>query len=45
MDHFSDGYLPESVEKMQREATAEIQELKVHLYTRWSFAWAVKKAL
>ncbi|KAI0691028.1 S-adenosyl-L-methionine-dependent methyltransferase [Cytidiella melzeri] len=39
----SDGYLPESVERMKREAAAELLELKVHLHSRWSFAWAVKK--
>lgn len=39
----SEGYLKESVEKMQREASLEIQELRVHLYTRWSFAWAMKR--
>ncbi|KAJ3553866.1 hypothetical protein NM688_g3394 [Phlebia brevispora] len=39
----SEGYLPESVEKMQHEAGMELQELRVRLYSRWSFAWAVKK--
>jgi len=39
----SEGYLPESVDKMQREATAEIAESRVRIYTRWSFAWAMKK--
>ncbi|KAI0748536.1 S-adenosyl-L-methionine-dependent methyltransferase [Daedaleopsis nitida] len=39
----SEGYLPESVEKMRREATAELRELRVHLHSRWTFAWAVKK--
>ncbi len=43
MNYYSEGYLPESVEEMQREATRELQELSVHLYSRWSFAWAVKK--
>ena len=28
---------------MKREAFQELQELRVRLYTRWSFAWAVKK--
>ncbi|KAI0807727.1 S-adenosyl-L-methionine-dependent methyltransferase [Fomes fomentarius] len=40
----SEGYLPESVEKMQREAAIELRELRVRLHSRWSFAWAVKKA-
>lgn len=39
----SEGYLPESVDNMCREATAELRELRTHLYTRWNFAWAVKK--
>ncbi len=41
---YSEGYLPESVEKMQREAAMELRELRVRLHSRWSFAWAVKKA-
>ena len=40
---FSEGYLKESVEKMQREASLEIRDLRVHIYTRWSFAWAMKR--
>lgn len=39
----SEGYLPEVVETMQREARAEIEELRVRIFTRWSFAWAVRK--
>ncbi|KAI0822861.1 S-adenosyl-L-methionine-dependent methyltransferase [Trametes gibbosa] len=39
----SEGYLPESVEKMQREAAAELRELRIRIYSRWAFAWAVKK--
>lgn len=39
----SEGYVPEAVQEMQQKAMAEIQELRVHLHTRWSFAWAVKK--
>ncbi|KIP12259.1 hypothetical protein PHLGIDRAFT_328195 [Phlebiopsis gigantea 11061_1 CR5-6] len=39
----SEGYLKESVEKMQRGASAELLELKVRLYSRWSFAWAMKR--
>lgn len=39
----SDGYLPGSVAELTREATSELQELRVHLYSRWNFAWAVKK--
>ncbi|OSD08574.1 S-adenosyl-L-methionine-dependent methyltransferase [Trametes coccinea BRFM310] len=39
----SEGYLPESVEMMQREASAELRELRVRIYSRWTFAWAVKK--
>lgn len=39
----SEGYLSESVDKMIREATAELRELRVHINSRWSFAWAVKK--
>ncbi|KAI0723973.1 S-adenosyl-L-methionine-dependent methyltransferase [Cerioporus squamosus] len=39
----SEGYLPESVEMMQREAATELRELRVRLHSRWSFAWAVKK--
>ncbi|KAI0780653.1 S-adenosyl-L-methionine-dependent methyltransferase [Trametes elegans] len=39
----SEGYLPESVEKMQREAAAELRELRARIYSRWTFAWAVKK--
>ncbi|KAI0797651.1 S-adenosyl-L-methionine-dependent methyltransferase [Abortiporus biennis] len=39
----SEGYLAEAVETMQNEAKAELRELKVHLYSRWSYAWAVKK--
>ncbi|KAH9857175.1 hypothetical protein C2E23DRAFT_881638 [Lenzites betulinus] len=39
----SEGYLPESVEMMQREATAELRELRARIYSRWAFAWAVKK--
>ena len=39
----SEGYLQESVATMKREAFQELQELRVRLYTRWSFAWAVKK--
>lgn len=31
----SEGYLPESVEKMKREASTELQELRVRLYSRW----------
>ncbi|OBZ69156.1 hypothetical protein A0H81_10751 [Grifola frondosa] len=38
----SEGYFPESVENMIREASAELRELRVHLHSRWSFAWAVK---
>ncbi|GBE82130.1 S-adenosyl-L-methionine-dependent methyltransferase [Sparassis latifolia] len=40
----SEGYLPERVETMLREASAELRELRAHLYSRWSFAWAVKAA-
>lgn len=40
----SEGYLPEAVETMLREAQAELRELRVRLYSRWSFAWAVKKS-
>lgn len=40
----SEGYLPESVDTMIREATAELRELRVHINSRWSFAWAVKKS-
>ncbi|KAH8106814.1 S-adenosyl-L-methionine-dependent methyltransferase [Cristinia sonorae] len=39
----SEGYLPERVATMQREATAELRELRINVYSRWSFAWAVKK--
>ncbi|KAI0929195.1 hypothetical protein AcW1_006207 [Taiwanofungus camphoratus] len=39
----SEGYLPEGVDQMLRESAAELRELRVHIYTRWSFAWAVKK--
>lgn len=39
----SEGYLPEVVADMQSEAKAELQALRVNIYTRWSFAWAVKK--
>ncbi|KAI0664665.1 S-adenosyl-L-methionine-dependent methyltransferase [Cubamyces menziesii] len=39
----SEGYLPESVEMMQREASAELRELRARIYSRWTFAWAVKK--
>ncbi|KAI0672942.1 S-adenosyl-L-methionine-dependent methyltransferase [Trametes maxima] len=39
----SEGYLPESVEMMQREAAAELRELRTRIYSRWAFAWAVKK--
>jgi len=39
----SEGYLPESVDQMCREAATELRELRTHLYTRWSFAWAVKR--
>ncbi|EPQ58002.1 S-adenosyl-L-methionine-dependent methyltransferase [Gloeophyllum trabeum ATCC 11539] len=40
----SEGYFPETVEKMQREAAIEVQSLRVHLYSRWNFAWAIKAA-
>ncbi|RDX56492.1 S-adenosyl-L-methionine-dependent methyltransferase [Lentinus brumalis] len=39
----SEGYFPESVEMMTREAATELRELRVRFHTRWSFAWAVKK--
>ncbi|PIL24243.1 hypothetical protein GSI_13996 [Ganoderma sinense ZZ0214-1] len=39
----SEGYLPESVEMMQREAAVELRELRIHVQSRWTFAWAVKK--
>ncbi|KAH9843187.1 S-adenosyl-L-methionine-dependent methyltransferase [Rhodofomes roseus] len=39
----SEGYLPESVDQMCREATAELSELRTHIYTRWNFAWAMKR--
>lgn len=39
----SEGYLPEVVATMQREAKAELEQLRVRIYTRWSFAWAVRK--
>ncbi|KAI0636697.1 S-adenosyl-L-methionine-dependent methyltransferase [Trametes polyzona] len=39
----SEGYLPESVEMMQREAAAELRDLRARIYSRWAFAWAVKK--
>ncbi|PCH37869.1 S-adenosyl-L-methionine-dependent methyltransferase [Wolfiporia cocos MD-104 SS10] len=39
----SEGYLPEAVDHMCREAATELRELRTHLYTRWSFAWAVRK--
>ncbi|KDQ60927.1 hypothetical protein JAAARDRAFT_173301 [Jaapia argillacea MUCL 33604] len=39
----NEGYFQETVDKMIREATLELTELRVHLYTRWSFAWAVKQ--
>ncbi|KZT26554.1 S-adenosyl-L-methionine-dependent methyltransferase [Neolentinus lepideus HHB14362 ss-1] len=38
----SEGYFPETVERMQREAAVELQSLQVHLYSRWSFAWGLK---
>ncbi|TBU35695.1 S-adenosyl-L-methionine-dependent methyltransferase [Dichomitus squalens] len=40
----SEGYLPESVEMMQREAAAELREQRVRVQSRWAFAWAVKKS-
>ncbi|KZT09627.1 S-adenosyl-L-methionine-dependent methyltransferase [Laetiporus sulphureus 93-53] len=39
----SEGYLPEYVDEMCREASNELRELRTRLYTRWSFAWAVKR--
>ncbi|CCM00019.1 uncharacterized protein FIBRA_02045 [Fibroporia radiculosa] len=39
----SEGYLPEYVDKMCREASTELRELRTHIYTRWNFAWAVKR--
>ncbi|OCH94926.1 S-adenosyl-L-methionine-dependent methyltransferase [Obba rivulosa] len=39
----SEGYLPESVDTLIREATTELRDLSVKLYSRWCFAWAVKK--
>ncbi|KAH9952099.1 S-adenosyl-L-methionine-dependent methyltransferase [Amylocystis lapponica] len=39
----SEGFLPEVVDTMLREACAELRELRVHLYSRWNFAWALKK--
>lgn len=29
---------------MQREAAAELRELRIHVQSRWTFAWAVKKS-
>ena len=40
---YSEGYLAESVDTMQQNAIAELQDLSVRLYSRWNFAWAVKK--
>ncbi|KAI0082841.1 S-adenosyl-L-methionine-dependent methyltransferase [Panus rudis PR-1116 ss-1] len=40
----SEGYLPESVEELQQKAKAELQELRVRVFSRWNFAWAVKKS-
>ncbi|KAM5532078.1 hypothetical protein V8D89_014242 [Ganoderma adspersum] len=40
----SEGYLPESVDMMQREAAAELRGLRIHVQSRWTFAWAVKKS-
>lgn len=38
----SDGYPADTVEEMIQHACAEVREQRVHLYTRWHFAWAVK---
>lgn len=39
----SEGYLPEVVANLQRESTEELRDLRVRIYSRWSFAWAVKR--
>jgi hypothetical protein len=39
----SEGYPADTVDMWISEAQKELMELKVRLYSRWSFAWAERK--
>ncbi|KDN50695.1 hypothetical protein RSAG8_01193, partial [Rhizoctonia solani AG-8 WAC10335] len=40
----SEGYAPEIVDRFIAGTDRELSELSIHMYVRWHYAWAVRKA-